>query len=94
MRWTVLLLASCSFSPPSLPGAKQACIDWTEACRAKSVSCGTSVEDAAVIYRNAIALCDSVQWADEHKVYEECIPDVLAATCEDAPALTCHGFVR
>jgi hypothetical protein len=95
MRALFLFLVGCSsFSAPSLPGAKQACLDWFAATRAKAISCGSTPADAEAAYEEWAPTCDDVIWYDHSKVYDQCIPEELNATCEVAPTMHCPGFSR
>ena len=94
MRTLLLLLASCSFSAPSVPGAKQACADWFDAVRTKHIDCGMSVSDAEKDYEYWIATCDAVISYNRDMVYGECIPKELMSSCKDAASVTCAAFIQ
>lgn len=90
----ILLLSACSFSAPSVPGAKQSCIDWFDACRSKAISCGLPLEKAEATYEEWVPTCDAVVYANTDTVYQDCIPRELGATCEQSLKETCAAFVR
>jgi hypothetical protein len=94
LAWLLPLMASCSFSVPSVPGAQQACIDWFEACRDKAISCGDDPAMAQQVSTKAIDdLCPKVIWSS-NEVYDKCIPYVLSASCADSKQATCGGYAH
>lgn len=90
-----LLLSACSsFSAPSVPGAKQSCIDWYAACRDKAISCGVAPDLAEQVYQQSLPSCGPILWADTGMVYNECIPRELSESCEAAVADSCKAFTH
>ena len=90
-----VFLAACSFSAPPLPGAREACIDWMEAERAKALACGDEPESTNRLFDDAIRdTCGHVVWSDTSEIEHVCIPALMKATCEERLTLKCGAYAH
>jgi len=93
MRWLVLLLGSCTFNAPQLPGARDGCLAFVEALDTRLRECGDSeVHREAETAANR-AKCDRTVYATD-EVYKVCIPALKAVDCKELTAAPekCDGL--
>lgn len=90
----VLLLTGCTFEPPSIPGSRQACVDWVGAIRARAIACGIDPSVAETAHARNLASCDDVVWTDVDGVYDVCIPEIMRTECFSQAMTHCDAYIH
>lgn len=98
-RILMVALSGCAsdfefeFTPPRQPGAVQACVDYVTAGHEHSMECmRPSPFDGHP--EKMWEWCKDVVSYDHDMVYNECIPAIRHAKCEDIGKGHCEGFTR